>query len=272
VPDHVIIAATEDVQHPGQTPDEIGAQLAALMQRAAEAERIALQCHIEAARLLQTVQAQHGFKSRRYVEFALAHGVGNRTDAYDLLALNEAGDDVLTEPEAAADPYHKYPSWREVWRRIKERHKEAEDKYWLTPPELVAVIRAEIGDDYHDICPNPLPEGCDALETDWPDPAYVNAPFIKRHEKRGRGLTTFARKSIEQGQEGKTIAMVVPVDEIVTMMLEAGAKVISLGRVRWLHAVTGEPLKRGVPCVLFILRPDRPADDNHPTAQRDADT
>ena len=48
--------------------------LRALMQRAAEAERIALQCHIEAARLLQTLQAQHGFKSRRYVEFALAQG------------------------------------------------------------------------------------------------------------------------------------------------------------------------------------------------------
>ena len=186
--------------------------------------------------------------------------------------FNEAGDDVLTEPKPL--PIHIISIRRGGRSGAASRSatKRRKTRYWLTPPELVAVIRAEIGDDYHDICPNPLPEGCDALETDWPDPAYVNAPFIKRHEKRGRGLTTFARKSIEQGQEGKTIAMVVPVDEIVTMMLEAGAKVISLGRVRWLHAVTGEPLKRGVPCVLFILRPDRPADDNHPTAQRDADT
>ena len=48
MPDHAI-AATEDVQYPGQTPDEIGAQLAAWMQRAADASRIALECRIEAA-------------------------------------------------------------------------------------------------------------------------------------------------------------------------------------------------------------------------------
>ena len=71
MPDHAI-AATEDVQYPGQTPDQIGAQLAEWMQRAADASRIALECRIEAAKLLLFMQEQHGYRSKRYVEFALA--------------------------------------------------------------------------------------------------------------------------------------------------------------------------------------------------------
>ena len=61
------IPLVEDVQYAGhvRSPDEIGAQIKALMLRAADAERVALQCRIEAARLLLHVQEQHGFKGAR---------------------------------------------------------------------------------------------------------------------------------------------------------------------------------------------------------------
>ena len=122
VPDHSC-ATVEDVQHLGQSPDEIGARIAELMRRKAEASRVLLECDFEAAKLLAIMQDQHGYKGKRYAQFALAHGVATRTDAYDLLELNEAGEEVLAPPEATTDPYYRYPSWRQVWRSIKDRDK-----------------------------------------------------------------------------------------------------------------------------------------------------
>jgi hypothetical protein len=248
VPYHSI-ASSDDVQDLGQ----IGQRIDELSRTAADATRIALECHIEMARLALSVQAQHGLKGKRYVEFMMEHGGGSRTDCYDLLLLNEANDAVL---EAHDDPRHEYPHWRQVWRGIKDRAKEAEDQHWITPPETLEVVREEIGKKYYDPCPYPLPPGHDALEIEWGDPTYLNAPFIRRHELKGRGLTVFVKKAIEQGQS-KTIAVVLPVHRIITMLLEAGASVRSLGRVRWRHAKTGRPTHRPDNCLLFVLRPKR---------------
>jgi hypothetical protein len=57
--------------------------------------------------------------------------------------LTEADYDVLV---AHGDPYSEYPHWRSAWREIQNRHKESEDRYWLMPPELDAVIRQAIGE------------------------------------------------------------------------------------------------------------------------------
>lgn len=135
MPDHSI-AVPEGAQGPGQpTLDEIGQQLAAVMQCAAEAPRVLLECHFEAVKLLRSIQEQHGYRSKRYTEFA---------------------------------------------------------------------------------------------------------SFIAAHENKGRGLTAVARHTIAQARKGINVAMVVPVNRIVTQLLEAGATVRSLGRVKWLHAITGD--------------------------------
>jgi hypothetical protein len=261
VSDHSI-PFTQDVQHLGQrlSPDEIGQELDALALQEAEATRIALECRLKRAKLLLQVVEQHGYKGKQFVEFARKHGGANRTDAYDMLLLTEADDDVLAPHD---DPYSEYPHWRTVWREIKERHKDVEDKHWLTPPELDAIIREEIGD-YHDPCPYPLPDDHDALEVEWGDPSYCNAPFLRRHEKHGRGLTAFVYKSIAEAEQGKTIYVVLPVPRSICQLLEAGATVRSLGRIAWLHADTREPMQSPVPCALFVLRPDHPdaANDN----------
>lgn len=99
-------ARAEDVQSLGQTPspNQIGQQIKTLTRKAAEASQIALECHLEIAKLLQMMVDHHGYKSKRFVEFALANGVSSRTDAYDMLLLSEA-DDVLTTDEA--DPYRE---------------------------------------------------------------------------------------------------------------------------------------------------------------------
>ena len=68
--------------------------------------------------------------------------------------------------------------------RYKAGAKEQQDKHWLTPPELDALIRAEIGD-YYDPCPYPCPYDHDALEVDWGDPSYLNAPFLNDAKSAG---------------------------------------------------------------------------------------
>ena len=220
--------------------------------------------------LLAAVMKQHGVKGAKYVEFALANGISTRTNAYDLLLLHEADAAILESHKD--DPYHEYPAWRTVWREIKDRRKETEDRSWLTPPEVAEVIREEIGDDYYDPCPYPLPPGHDALEIDWLDPSYLNAPFIRRHELKGRGLTVFVRKAIEQGRS-KTVAVVLPVHAIITTLFEAAANVRSLGRVGWRRTETGKRTHRPDNCLLFVMRPlaSRAANDNLPAAMRAGD-
>lgn len=261
VPDHSC-ATVEDVQHLGQSPDEIGARIAELMRRKAEASRVLLECDFEAAKLLAIMQDQHGYKGKRYAQFALAHGVATRTDAYDLLELNEAGEEVLAPPEATTDPYYEYPSWRQVWRSIKDRDK-ARDSYWLTPPALYAELDAEFLFD-HDPFPCPLPEGFDALIQEWGLRNYVNLPFRADDVVGGTGPTAGVRKAIEQQQKGKLSAIVLPVPDYVIRLLEAGAEIRPLGRIKFLDVVTHRPAPHP-PCVaLFILRPQpSAANDNH---------
>jgi hypothetical protein len=94
----------------------------------------------------------------------------------------------------------------------------------------------------------------------WGDPSYLNAPSIRRDEKQGRGLTVLVHNSIEQGQRGKTIAVVLPVRRIIAAMLEAGASVKSPGRVAWLHTESRRPTPRPDNCLLFVLRPTQATD------------
>ena len=118
MPDHSF-ATPEEVQYIGQTPDEIGQQLDALALREAEATRIALECRVKRAKLQRQLQEQFGLKGKQYVEFVSQHGGASRTDAYDMLLLAEATDDVLAPPDAANDPYYQFPHWRTVWRESK---------------------------------------------------------------------------------------------------------------------------------------------------------
>jgi hypothetical protein len=63
----------------------------------------------------------------------------------------------------------------------------------------------------------------DTLGIEWDDVTFVNPPFLrvefKQHEKKVRGLTVFVRKAIAQAQKNKTIAMVLPVHRIITLLL-----------------------------------------------------
>ena len=126
-------------------------------------------------------------------------------------------------------------------------------RYWLTPPELHAQLDAEFHFDF-DPCPYPRPEGFDVLDIDWGEVNYVNPPFRRENGVNGKGATHFFRKAIEEHRKGKTVVLVAPTQPYVNAMLEAGAELRSLGRVRWLDVDSGEPCPAPGPITYFILK------------------
>lgn len=128
------------------------------------------------------------------------------------------------------------------------------DKYWLTPP----VLMKQLDDEFHfdfDPCPCPRPDGYNSLVIPWGKVNYVNPPFHRDDGVAGKGPTAFVRKAIAEAKLGKTSVLTLPAQLYITLLLEAGAELSSLGRVKWVHAVTGEPCKSPSPIIKAVLRP-----------------
>jgi hypothetical protein len=122
--------------------------------------------------------------------------------------------------------------------------------YWLTPPNIFKIL----DDEFHfdcDPCPHPLLENFDGLKIEWGRCSYVNPPF---HKVNGKGPTAFMRKAIEENKKGKSVVIVAPTQSYVNLMIEAGAELRSLGRVRWLHSETLKPCCDPSPITAFVLR------------------
>jgi hypothetical protein len=127
-----------------------------------------------------------------------------------------------------------------------------EQHYWLTPPEIYAKLDSEFNFDF-DPCPYPRPEGYNSLDVPWGQVSYVNPPFRKKDTPDGRGPTAFVRKAIEEHKLGKKVVLMIPTQSYVNLLIEAGAKVRSAGRVKWLSGKTGLPTKSPSPITCFIL-------------------
>ncbi|HDA7912414.1 TPA: hypothetical protein O5W02_002852, partial [Staphylococcus aureus] len=132
--------------------------------------------------------------------------------------------------------------------------------YWLTPPELYALLHAEFDFNF-DPCPFPLPDGFDGLTCEWGTSNYVNPPFGSIiHEGKKKGPTAWVRKAIEEWRKGKRVVLVYPIDKWVLMLLKAilgeNAHVRNLGDVKWLATEgrsAGKGTGRHIAC--FILEP-----------------
>jgi hypothetical protein len=135
--------------------------------------------------------------------------------------------------------------------------------YWLSPPDLLAAVRAEFGE-FFDPCPFPLPEGFDGLTCDWGPVNYANIPFGSiMHQGKKKGPTAWVRKAIEEWKKGKTVVLVFPVDKWLLMMVKAifgeEADIRNLGDVRW-HATEDNSQGKGTGkhIAMFILRAPAP--------------
>jgi hypothetical protein len=127
-------------------------------------------------------------------------------------------------------------------------------RYWLTPSGIYQKLDDEFRFDF-DPCPCPRPEGYNSLEIEWGKSSYVNPPFRKHDGVNGMGPTAFVHKAIEENQKGKQVVLMLPVQSYVNLLLEAGAELRSMGRVRWLEAETKEPCKGPSPICCFVLKP-----------------
>ena len=125
------------------------------------------------------------------------------------------------------------------------------DKFWLTPPDVYANLDKEFEFDF-DPCPCPKPGGFDSLNSDWGLMNYVNPPFRKK-DGGGFGPTAWVHKAIAEQREGKSSVILIPTQSYVNLLLEAGAELRSMGRVRWLEVETKQPCKSPSPITCFVL-------------------
>jgi hypothetical protein len=126
-------------------------------------------------------------------------------------------------------------------------------KYWLTPPNVYGPLNDEFQFDF-DPCPCPRPEGYNSLEIPWGKMNYVNPPFRPADGVNNLGPTAFVRKAIAEKAAGRSSVILIPTQSYVNLLLEAGAELRSMGRVRWLDTETGEACKGPSPITCFILR------------------
>lgn len=126
-------------------------------------------------------------------------------------------------------------------------------RYWLTPPDLYERLNQEFDFDF-DPCPCPLPHNFNSLEIPWGNSNYVNPPFRKK-DGNGMGPTAFVRKAINEFKEhGRESVILIPTQSYVNLLLEAGAELRSMGRVKWLEVDSKEPTKGPSPITAFILK------------------
>lgn len=126
-------------------------------------------------------------------------------------------------------------------------------RYWLTPPEIYKQLNDEFSFDF-DPCPYPKPDGYDSLQISWGNMNYINPPFRPADGVNGKGPTAFVRKAISEYHKGRSSVILIPTQSYVNLLLEAGAELRSMGRVRWQDVETHEPMKSPSPITAFILR------------------
>lgn len=138
---------------------------------------------------------------------------------------------------------------------MKNNQTEKEGKkkeYWLTPPELYKALDEEFHFDF-DPCPYPF-NGIDGIDAEWGSSNYVNPPFNKSDNQNGRTMTDWVKKCIEESNKGKDVVLVFNTQNLINMLIEAGAEMRSLKRVKWLDGKTGEAWKSPSNTTAFILR------------------
>ena len=126
-------------------------------------------------------------------------------------------------------------------------------QYWITPPDLYK----KLDDEFHfDFDPCPYPYKVDGIGIDWGTSNYVNPPFRKADAINSHGPTDFVRKAIEENKKGKQVVLILPVQSYVNMLVGAGAELRSVGRVKWIDAISKRECVGPSSVCLFILRGD----------------
>lgn len=125
--------------------------------------------------------------------------------------------------------------------------------FWLTPKELYKKLDAEFHFTF-DACPYPRPPGYDSLIEDWGKSNWVNPPFEGANGKIG--LRKWALKAFEESKRGNQSVIILPLPTWFQTLIEGGAEIRSIGRVKWVHP-SGKERQSPQPQFLFIIRPSQ---------------
>lgn len=120
-------------------------------------------------------------------------------------------------------------------------------RYWLTPPDIYYQLDSEFHFDF-DPCKYPMMD--DGLLTNWGKMNYVNPPF----RSKDGSPTAFVRKAIEESKKGNSSVLMLPTQSYVNLMLQAGAELRPMGRIRWLEVITKKPMPSPSNITLFYLK------------------
>lgn len=123
----------------------------------------------------------------------------------------------------------------------KERPKEG---YWIIPPEIYDPLNKEFKFTFD---PCPLNPDFDGLKVEWGISNWVNPPFWA-------GITAWVRKAIEEQKKGNKSVLILPLDNWVKLLLDAGAEMRVVGSHEWIHTKDGSRRKAPRPSFLFILK------------------
>ncbi len=120
------------------------------------------------------------------------------------------------------------------------------DGFWKIIPEIYNPLNKEFNFNF-DPCPNPRPDDFDGLICEWGRSNWVNPPFWA-------GITGWVRKAIAEQEKGKDSVLILPLDNWVRLLLDAGAEVRPIGFNEWIHTKDGTRRKAPRPSFLFVLR------------------
>jgi hypothetical protein len=187
------------------------------------------------------------FRVRVVVPAPLREVIGKST------LVKTLGTQNYTTANRLAGPY--ITEFKSQLDDVKKRLRKyrIDKQYWITPPELYQTLDDEFHFDF-DPCPFPRPDDYDSLQIDWGNVNYVNPPFRRADGVNGKGPTYFAHKAIAEHKKGRSSVLLIPTQPYVNLLLQAGAELRSMGRVRWLDTATGEPCTAPGPITCFILR------------------
>ncbi len=129
-------------------------------------------------------------------------------------------------------------------RRKRIKKERPEEGYWIIPPEIFDPLEKEF-DFKFDPCP--YPQDFDGLEVDWKKSNWVNPPFWA-------GITAWVRKAIAEQEKGNSSVLILPLDNWVKLLLDAGAEVRVVGSHEWVHTKDRTRRKAPRPSFLFILK------------------
>lgn len=127
--------------------------------------------------------------------------------------------------------------------------RKGKERFWLTPPDLMAELQAEFAFDF-DACPHPRPPRFDGRKAVWGSRNWVNPPFA------GNLMAAFVKRAIQERDErGALTVMAIPPFAIQSIEKAALAGADFRVRVvKWISIESGRENRPRV-VMLAIFRP-----------------